>query len=79
MRKKLKNTRPEILDGASLQYAPENELGVVFLFAKNRPPVPKHLQVIELKREFGLGLNVWVMSVDGPYKEELSRTKSCML
>ena len=132
-----RNTRPEILEGASLQYAPENEFGVVFLFAKlarkwrlvvekiraafpdcvayqkvggkdkrvliefefrsksaklhghdlkkcdwivcwehNWPQIPKHLQVIELKREFGLGLNVWVMAVDGPYKEILSRAKS---
>jgi len=128
--------RPETLDGASLQYAPENEMGVVFLFANlakkwrlkvetiragfpdciawqkiggkekqvriefeyrsktarahgkglkkcdwivcwehNWASIPNHLHVIELRKEFGLGFNVWIMAVDDPYKEEISGTK----
>jgi hypothetical protein len=126
-------TRPEILDGASLQYAPVNEMGVVFLFANlakkwrlkvekiraafpdciahqksggkekqvriefeyrsktakdhgdrlkdcdwivcwehNWASIPKrlkHLKIIELRKEFGLGFNVWIMAVDDPYKD----------
>src|SRR5262245_51494107 len=128
-------TRPEALQGAPLHYAPQNEPGVVFLFAtlakkwrlvvekiaapfpdctayqkvggrdkciriefeyrsssakRHRhdlskcdwivcwehdwPQVPAHLQVIELRREYGLGFNVWIMPVDTPYKQVLSRT-----
>jgi hypothetical protein len=115
--------RPVRLDGASLEYAPENEQGVVFLFAglrkkfglrveliragfpdcvayqgtkpiriefefksrnfkthlpgkacdwlvcweHNWPDVPKHLKVVELRREFGLGFNVWFQPV-GKYE-----------
>ncbi len=130
------NTRPEALEGVDLHYAPENELGVVFLFAtlakkwrlvvekiqaafpdctayqkvggKDRririefefrsssaryhghdlskcdwivcwehdwPQVPKHLHVVELRREFGLGFNVWMMPVDAPFKDTLSDAK----
>jgi hypothetical protein len=130
------DSRPEALEGASLHYAPENELGVVFLFATlakkwrlviekiqaafpdctayqkvggrdkkvriefeyrsssakyhrhdltkcdwivcwehDWPQIPPHLQVIELRREFGLGFNVWMLPVDTPYKEELSTIK----
>ncbi len=32
-RKVTRIKRPEVLDGGSLHYAPENEAGVVFLFA----------------------------------------------
>src|SRR5437773_5567344 len=125
--------RAEILDGAPLRLAPENEQGVVFLFAHlakrwrlrveeikqgfpdciayqkikgrerpvriefefksksfqahkhptggcdwivcwehNWPAAPKHLQIVELRREFGLGFNVWIMPVNDPYKEVLA-------
>lgn len=127
--------RADILDGAPLQYAPGNELGVVFLFAHlakkwrlkienikagfpdciayqktqkgerririefeyksksfkthghsakdcdwivcwehNWPDAPKNLQIIELRLEFGLGFNVWIMPVKSLYKEELVDT-----
>jgi hypothetical protein len=33
-RRRTRHERPDILDGAILHYAPENELGVVFLFAE---------------------------------------------
>jgi hypothetical protein len=135
-RQPLQETRPEALQGAPLHYAPQNELGVVFLFATlakkwrlvvdkiqaafpdctvyqkvggrdkairiefeyrsssakyhrhdlnkcdwivcwehDWPQIPPHLQVIELRREFGLGFNVWMMPVDSPYKEQLSKIK----
>lgn len=112
----------ERLEGAPLLYAPENELGVVFLFSHlakkkrikvkqirqkfpdciavdargkpikiefesqsrnfihhpktdwkkcdwivcwehNWPQKPKHLKVWELRKEYGLGFNVWIMPV----------------
>jgi len=133
-RKRPKQTghRPDILDGASLHYAPENELGVVYLFAElakrwrlridriqsafpdclayqktqrgerririefefksrsfklhghpvrgcdwlvcwehNWPDSPPSLNIVELRREFGLGFNVWVTPVNDPYKDVL--------
>ncbi|MBZ5555192.1 MAG: hypothetical protein LAO21_20965 [Acidobacteriia bacterium] len=130
----MKNDRGEVLEGAPLRYAPENELGVVFLFAHlakrwrlrvdeihpgfpdciayqktngkekrvriefeyksrnfktqrhpakkcdcivcwehNWPEAPKHLQVIELRKAFGLGFNVWIVPVDSHFKEDLER------
>jgi hypothetical protein len=111
----------EVLEGAPLRYAPENELGVVFLFADlakkwrlrvdairpgfpdciayqkiqgkekririefelksryflthrhnkrgcdwlvcweyNWPDAPKNLNLVELRKEYGLGFNVWI-------------------
>jgi hypothetical protein len=38
----------------------------------NWPDKPKHLQVVELRKEFGLGSNVWIQPVSGKYKEILS-------
>lgn len=125
-----------MLDGAPLRLAPENEQGVVFLFAHlakrwrlrveeirqgfpdcvayqkvqgrekrvriefefksktfkthrhrsgscdwiicwehNWPDVPRNIQVIELRREFGLGFNVWLMPVREPYKEVMAGTE----
>jgi hypothetical protein len=117
--------RPEVIEGASLHYAPQSELGVVFLFAglykkygltridmmrpqfpgciayqktgrgekrvriefvlraknfkihkhsaqscdwlvcweDNWPDKPRGLRVVELRREFGLGRNVWIRAV----------------
>lgn len=130
-------TQAEVIEGAPLRYAPENELGVVFLFAQlakkwclrvdkvragfpdclayqkikgkerqiriefefksknfkthghpaskcdwivcwehNWPDVPANLQVIELRREFGLGFNVWIMPVNSPFKEKLEQYDS---
>lgn len=134
-----KNQRPkaERLKGAPLELAPENELGVVFLFSQlarkwrlkieqirpqfpdciayqkvqngerririefefksrnfknhghsangcdwivcwehNWPSAPKSLQIIELRREYGLGFNVWIQPVSGDYGEELSTRSS---
>lgn len=117
-------------DGAPLDYAPNNEQGVVYLFshlARRRfglrvervqagfpdceaylgnkririefeyrskcfllhkhkksgcdwivcwihdwPGVPKHIRVIELRKEFGLGFNVWFQPVGQPYADELA-------
>jgi hypothetical protein len=33
---------------------------------------PSSLEVIELRKEFGLGFNVWVSPVDSPHKEKLA-------
>jgi hypothetical protein len=135
-RDKNTNYRAEVLDGAPLHYAPQNELGVIFLFAHilkkyrlrideirsgypdciayqktgsgerkiriefelksrnfktqghdpngcdwivcwehNWPNVPKGINVIELRREFGLGVNVWIQPVSGKWSEYLSKIK----
>lgn len=124
-------TRPARLpDGAPLDFAPDNEQGVVFLFSHlarkrfglhvervqsgfpdcvayqdgNRvriefeyrsrnfrlhghdpagcdwlvcwihdwPGVPEKIRVIELRREFGLGFNVWFQPVSGEFAEGLA-------
>ncbi len=133
--KKIDNThrRAEVLEGAPLHYAPQNELGVVFLFSHvlkklrlkldeirpqfpdciayqkvggvekkvriefefksrnfrtqghdhkkcdwvvcwedNWPDVPEKLYVLELRKMFGLGFNVWIQPVSGKYSERLS-------
>ncbi len=117
-------------DGTPLDYEPQNEIGVVFLFAtlahrrfglrierirpgypdciayrqgkrvriefeyRSRnfvqhrhspsscdwlvcwihdwPSAPPRLRVVELRREFGLGFNVWFQPVSGEYREILS-------
>lgn len=131
------NHRPEMLERAPMQYAPQNELGVVFLFCSllkrlrlkveqirpqypdciafqksgnrerqvriefeyksrnfyahkhkarncdwlvcwehNWPGVPKKMRVVELRKFFGLGFNVWIMPVHSPYKEVLWKRNS---
>jgi hypothetical protein len=126
--------RPSRLpDGAPLDYSPNNEQGVVFLFSHlarkfglrvervqtgfpdciaykdgkririefeyqsrnfkqhkhrvsgcdwlvcwihNWPGVPERLRVVELRREFGLGFNVWFQPVGGEYVETLAGIQS---
>jgi len=129
--------RPEALSDGPMDYAPENELGVVFLFAHlakrwrlrideikpgypdciafqkshggekririefefksknfhnqghdpkkcdwivcwehNWAAAPKRLNIVELRREFGLGFNVWVMSVKKEYQDDLNHYPS---
>lgn len=123
--------RPARLDNAPLDYEPQNELGVVYLFshlARRRfglrvegvqagypdciayrggeliriefeyrshnflqhghkpkdcdwivcwihdwPAAPKHLTIVELRKEFGLGFNVWLQPVKGKYREGISQ------
>jgi hypothetical protein len=124
--------RPRKLDGAPLDYAPENEQGVVYLFAslqkkygvriaqiqsgypdciayhgekririefeyrssnfvqhKHDPNkcdwivcwkhdsynIPKRIRIIELRRHFGHGWEVWVKPVGTIYKEILAKSK----
>ena len=123
--------RSEVLDGAPLHYAPENEHGVVFLFAHlakkwrlridavrrdfpdciayqkiqgkekevriefeyksknfknhkhdpskcdcivcwehNWPDAPEHLKIIELRKEYGLGFNVWIKPLNAIDKQD---------
>lgn len=121
------------LDGAPLDYAPENELGVVYLFSHlaqrklglrvdrirsgfpdciayrdgrririefefrsrnfaqhrhNRracdwivcwihdwPSCPPSLRVVELRKYYGQGFNVWVVPTSGKYREIISRVR----
>jgi len=134
MRKHEQSRRAEVLEGAPLRYAPENELGVVFLFSHlarrwrlkvdeirpqfpdciayqktdrgekrvriefefrsrnfnhpankcdwivcwehNWPNVPKRLRVVELRKEYGLGFNVWIQPVGPRYFDQLSQINS---
>jgi len=131
--KKTDSRRPYRLDAAPLDYAPENELGVVFLFsnlAKKQfglrvervkssypdciayrgekkirlefeyrsrnfalhrhdpkkcdwlvcwihdwPACPSSVQVIELRKFYGLGFNVWVVPLAGENAKRISRTE----
>ncbi len=131
LRKKKIELKPEVLEGAPLRYAPQNELGVVFLFAHiarrkglkideikpgfpdciaykntgkgekkiriefeyksrnflqqghdpkgcdcivcwehNWPGKPRNIEVIELRKEFGLGFNVWIQPVNVDHSDE---------
>ena len=132
-----KDTKPPRLDNAPLEYAPENEHGVVFLFAAlakrwslrvesvqagfpdciayqrtgkgdkrkriefefcssnfklhghdpkgcdwivcwehDWPEAPKQLEIVELRREFGLGFNVWIMPVNARWQTILAKRMS---
>jgi hypothetical protein len=37
----------------------------------NWADAPKHLQIVELRKEYGLGFNVWILPVNDPYKANL--------
>lgn len=39
----------------------------------NWPDAPKNLHIVELRREFGLGFNVWIMPANAPNKETLEK------
>lgn len=132
-----KASRPDVLERGPMQYAPENEQGVVFLFADyakryririgeiraafpdciayqkmqggekkiriefeyksknfkthghsptgcdwivcwedNWPDAPKRLIIIELRKEYGLGFNVWIVPVDAERADQLSQSHS---
>ena len=138
MHKRHANSRPEVLPDGPMQYAPVNELGVVFLFSHiakrkrmqidsiqsgfpdciayqkvhgrerkkriefefksrsflghghdpkkcdcivcwehNWPGAPRNIEIIELRREYGLGFNVWIMPTNDPYKEVLAKAGTC--
>ncbi len=36
---------------------------------------PANLQIVELRREFGLGFNVWIVPTNDPYKQKLENVK----
>ena len=42
----------------------------------NWPDAPPSLRIVELRREFGLGFNVWIMPMNDPYKVELAPLSS---
>jgi hypothetical protein len=125
--------RPRPLDGAALRFEPQNELGVVYLFASmakrlglssveiirpgfpdcvayqrtgrgekkvqiefeyrarnfnhdagkcdwlvcwenNWPNAPKGLRIVELRRYFGLGVDVWIQPVSGDFAAFLAES-----
>ena len=133
MAKRVAVQRPEVLEGAPMRFAPQSELGVVFLFSRlakkyglrvdtvqggfpdcvayqkiqgqekkvriefefkaknfqlhrhdtkgcdwivcwenNWPDAPKRLQIVELRSEYGLGFNVWILPVAEKYRDKLN-------
>jgi len=40
------------------------------------PDAPSHIRMVELRREFGLGFNVWIMPTNDTYKEQLETMNS---
>ena len=133
MAKNIADQRPEVLEGAPMRFAPQSELGVVFLFSRlakklrlrvdtvqggfpdcvayqkshgkenkiriefefkaknfkmhrhdpnlcdwivcwenNWPDAPKRLHIVELRREYGLGFNVWILPAAEYYRDELN-------
>ena len=133
MAKRVAEQRPEVLEGAPMRFAPQSELGVVFLFSRfakklrlrvdtvqsgfpdcvayqkshgkekkvriefefkaknfqlhrhdpkgcdwivcwenNWPDAPKWLQIVELRREYGLGFNVWILPAAEKYRNKLN-------
>ena len=41
----------------------------------NWPDAPKSLEIVELRRDFGLGFNVWIVPIGGRFKEVLRRVR----
>lgn len=37
------------------------------------PDAPSNLQIVELRREFGLGFNVWIVPISDPFKWQLEQ------
>ena len=37
----------------------------------NWPDAPKNLYIVELRKKFGLGFNVWIVPLKSPYKEKI--------
>ena len=133
MAKNIADQRPEVLEGAPMRFAPQSELGFVFLFSRlakklrlrvdtvqggfpdcvayqkshgkenkiriefefkaknfkmhrhdpnlcdwivcwenNWPDAPKRLHIVELRREYGLGFNVWILPAAEYYRDELN-------
>ena len=133
MAQNIADQRPEVLEGAPMRFAPQSELGVVFLFSRlakklrlrvdtvqggfpdcvayqkshgkenkiriefefkaknfkmhrhdpnlcdwivcwenNWPDAPKRLHIVELRREYGLGFNVWILPAAEYYRDELN-------
>jgi hypothetical protein len=46
-----------------------NQCDWIVCWEHNWPDAPAHLQIVELRREFGLGFNVWIVPAKDPYKE----------
>ena len=54
-----------------------NKCDWIVCWEHNWPDVPGRLYVVELRREFGLGFNVWIMPTNDPYKKELEQINVC--
>jgi len=57
---------------------PKRGCDMIVCWEHNWAGVPKNLEVIELRREFGLGFNVWVQPVGNEFKVELSKSSGRM-
>ena len=52
-----------------LHHHKENKCDWIVCWEHNWPAVPKKLQIVELRREFGLGFNIWIMPVVPDFQE----------
>jgi hypothetical protein len=48
---------------------------MIVCWENNWADAPKHIEIIELRSQFGLGFNVWIQAVGDPYKEIISEIK----
>jgi hypothetical protein len=69
---KSRNFRPHL----SSQEYKTNGCDWIVCWEDNWPDKPKNLKIIELRKEFGLGFNVWIQPVSGKEGEKLSETNS---
>jgi len=48
----------------------------IVCWAHDWPSAPKHLRIVELRAEYGLGFNVWLQPVGQPYADGLAELNS---
>ncbi|MDP8245943.1 MAG: hypothetical protein P9L94_17810 [Candidatus Hinthialibacter antarcticus] len=48
-----------------------DECDWIVCWEHNWPAAPENLTIVELRREYGLGFNVWIVPVNNEWKEEL--------
>lgn len=49
---------------------------MIVCWENNWANAPKHIEIVELRSQFGLGFNVWLQAVGGSFKQAITQTKS---
>jgi hypothetical protein len=55
---------------------PADDCDMIVCWEHNWPDVPKKLEILELRKEYGLGFNVWIVPVSSIDKERFSKAKT---